>query len=178
VIEQQLDALTGQPGVIDEVAAQTVPGGKVKGVARRAMSMAAALRAVLLMALMPQAGYGEILSALFGDLALVPWQAEFAVPTATVLATWREAAGPEPLLRLRDMLLAASDAEHQDEDWRAIEVGDLLLGSIDGSVTRMPDTEANRAEFGSAGTSDDSARTRSCGTCRSPTPPPGPCSPW
>jgi hypothetical protein len=121
------------------------------------MTMAAALRAVLLMGLMPQAAYGEILSALFGDLALVPWQAGFAVPTATVLATWREAAGPEPLLRLRDMVLAASDAEHQDQDWRAVEVGDLLLGSIDGSVTRMPDTEANRAEFGSAGTSDDSA---------------------
>ncbi len=121
------------------------------------MTMAAAVRAVLLMGLMPDAGYGEILSALFGDLALLPWQAEFAVPTETVLGTWRHAAGPEPLLRLRDMTLAASDAEHQDHDYRAIEIGDLRLGSIDGSVTRMPDTPANRAEYGSAGTADDSA---------------------
>jgi hypothetical protein len=157
VIEQQLDEMTGQPGTIDEVAAQVMPRGKVKGAARRSMTMAAALRAALLTGLMPQAGYGEILAALFGDLPLVPWHVPFAVPTETVLATWRDAAGPEPVLRLQDMVLAASDAEHQQHDYRAIRIGDLRLGSIDGSVTRMPDTPPNRAEFGSAGTSDDSA---------------------
>jgi len=66
VIEQQLDEMTGQPGVIGEVAAETVPRGKVKGSARRAMTMAAAVRALLLMGLMPEASYGEILAALFG----------------------------------------------------------------------------------------------------------------
>ena len=157
VIEQQLDEMTGQPGTIDEVAAQVTPRGKIKGSARRAMTMAAALRAVLLMTLMPEAGYGEILQALFGDLALLPWHVPFAVPTETVLATWRRAAGPDPVLRLQDMVLQASDAEHQERDYRAIEIGDLRLGSIDGSVTRMPDTPGNRAEFGSAGTADDSA---------------------
>jgi hypothetical protein len=157
IIELQLDEMAGQPGVIDQVAAETKPRGKVKGTTRRAMTMAAALRAVLLMTLMPDACYGEILAALFGDLALVPWHAPFAVPTDTVLATWRDAAGPEPARRLREMVLAASDAEHDEHDYRAIEIGDLRLGSIDGSVTRMPDTPANRAESGSAGTSDDSA---------------------
>ena len=157
IIGQQLDEMTGQPGVIGLVAAQTVPRGKVKGCARRCMTMAAALRGVLLMGLMPDAGYGEILSALFGDLALLPWQAEFAVPAETVLCTWRDAAGPEPLLRLRDMTLAASDAEHEDRDYRAIEIGDLRPGSIGGSLARMPDTPANRAGHGSAGTADDPA---------------------
>jgi hypothetical protein len=157
VIEQQLDEMAGRPGVIDRIAAETAPRGKVKGTARRAMTMAAALRASLLMGLMPEAGYGEILAALFGDLALLPWQVPFAVPTATVLATWRDAAGPEPVLRLQDMVLRASAAEHQEHDYRAIEIGDLRLGSADGSVTRMPDTPANRAGFGSAGTGDDSA---------------------
>ena len=161
VIEQQLDEMAGQPGVIDQVAAQAVPRGKVKGTARRSMTMAAAVRAVLLMGLMPDACYGEILSALFGDLALLPWHVPFAVPTETVPASWRHAAGPEPLLRLRlrlrDMVLAASDAEHAGHDWRAVQVGDLARGSVDGSVTRMPDTPANRAGFGSAGTCDDSA---------------------
>ena len=131
MIEQQLDEMAGQSGVIDQVAAQTVPRGKVKGTARRSMTMAAAVRAVLLMGLMPDACYGEILSALFGDLALLPWHVPFAVPTDTVLATWRHAAGPEPLLRLRDMVLAASDAEHDDHDWRAVQVGDLALGWVE-----------------------------------------------
>ena len=149
--------MTGQPGTIGQVVAQVTPRGKVEGSARRAMTMAAALRAVLLMTLMPAADYGEILSALFGDLALLPWQVPFAVPTDTVLATWRDAAGPEPVRRLQDMVLAASDAEYREHDYRAIEIGDLHLGSIDGSVTRMPDTPGNRAEFGSAGTADDSA---------------------
>jgi hypothetical protein len=157
IFEQQLDEMTGTPGVIGLVAAQTLPRGKVKGTARRSMTMAAAVRAVLLTGLMPEAGYGEVLSALFGDLALLPWHVPFGVPTDTVLVTWRDAAGPEPLLRLRDMVLAASGAEHEEHDYRAIEVGDLRLGSIDGSVTRMADTPANRAEFGSAGTADDSA---------------------
>ena len=156
VIEQQLDAMTGQPGVIGQVAARVVPRGKVKGTARRSMTMAAALRAVLLMGLMPEADYGEILSALFGDLALVPWHVPFAVPTDTVLATWREAAGPEPARLLQDMVLAASDAEHREHDYRAVAAGGLDLCSVDGSVTRMPDTPTNRAEFGSA-TSDDAA---------------------
>jgi hypothetical protein len=157
VIEQQLDAMTGQPGTIGQVAAQVIPRGKVKGTARRSMTMAAALRAVLLMALMPEAGYGEILAVLFGDLALLPWHVPFAVPTDTVLATWRDAAGPEPALLLQDMVLAASDAEYGEHDYRAVQAGDLQLCSVDGSVTRMPDTPANRAEFGSVGTGDDSS---------------------
>ena len=85
--------MTGQPGTIGQVAAQVRLRGKVKGTARRSMTMEAALRAVLLMALMPEAGYGEILAGLFGDLPLVPWHVPFAVPTDTVLATWRDAAG-------------------------------------------------------------------------------------
>jgi hypothetical protein len=93
--------MTGQPGTIDEVAAQVTQRGKVKGTVRRSMTMPTALRAVLLMGLMPDAGYGEVLAALFSDLALLPWHVPFAMPTDTVLATWRDAAGPEPVLRLQ-----------------------------------------------------------------------------
>jgi hypothetical protein len=156
VIEQQLDEMTGQPDTIGRVAAQVVPSGMIKGTARRSLTMAASLRASLLMTLMPQAGYQEVLAALFGDLAAVPWHVPFAVPTATVLGTWRKAAGPGPLEQLREMTLRASDAEHRDHDYRAADAGDLALGSVDGSVTRMPDTPANRARFGSA-TGDDAA---------------------
>ena len=55
----ELDEMTGQPGAIDQVAAQARPQGKVKGTARRSMTMAAARAAVMLMALMPEAGYAR-----------------------------------------------------------------------------------------------------------------------
>jgi hypothetical protein len=157
VIEQQLDEMTGQPGTIDAVAAAVRLRGKVKGTSRRVMTAALVLRAVLLMTLMPEAGYCEVMAALLGDLADVPWHVPFAVPTATVLSTWREAIGPEPAERLQDMVLAAVAAEHEAHDYRAVRVGDLRLGAIDGTVTRMPDTPANRAAYGSTGTGDDSA---------------------
>ena len=154
-LEQQLDELAG-PGVIDEIAAQATLGGKVKGKARRSMTAAAAIRATVLMALMPDADYAGVLAAVFGDLALIPWQRPFQVPTPKVLGSWRAALGPAPLARLQARLLAAAGGEHRDHDYRAVRAGELRLGSIDGSVTRVPDTPANRKAFGSAGTADDS----------------------
>ncbi len=158
--ERQLDELLG-PGVIDQIAGQAVLAGKVKGKARRAMTAALVIRASLLMGLMPDAGYAEIMAALAGDLVLVPWQRTYQVPGPKVFCTWRQALGPAPLASLRDRLLAAAGAEHRDHDYRAVHVGEgthaLRLGSIDGSVTRVPDTPANREAFGSTGTGDDSA---------------------
>jgi hypothetical protein len=49
VAEERLDALTGTPGVVDQVAAQTELTRKVKGKARRAMTAALAIRFTLLM---------------------------------------------------------------------------------------------------------------------------------
>jgi hypothetical protein len=157
VAEQRLDALTGMPGVIDEIARTVSLRGKVKGEARRAVTSALAIRFSLLMTLMPGADYAEVMAALLGDLAAVPWQRPYTLPTATVVSTWREALGPEPLEQLRDRLLAAASAEHHERDYRAVTVGDLDACAIDGSLIRAPDTPANRKAFGSAGTADDSA---------------------
>jgi hypothetical protein len=157
VAEERLDELTGQPGVIDEIARSVTLDGRVKGAARRAMSPALAIRFTLLMTLVPDADYAGVLDILLGDLALVPWQRPYRVPTAAVACTWREAVGPAPLERLRDRLLAAVDCEHRSRDYRAVTVGDLEVGSIDGSLIRVPDTPANREAFGSAGTADDSS---------------------
>src|SRR5260221_3656861 len=143
---------------IGEVAAQVTRSGAIKGTARRAMTFAAALRGSLLMTLMPDADHAEILAALFGDLAGVPGQAAFTVPTGTVFSAWRKVAGPERVAVLQGLVLAAPAAGHDQHDWRAIEIGDLKLGSVDGTVTRMPDTKANRAAFGtSAGGGEDTA---------------------
>ena len=157
LLEQQLDEMTGQHDTIGQVAGQVKLAGKVKGTCRRSMTVALVLRAVLLMTLMPEADYPAVMTALLGDLAGVPWHIPFAVPTATVLSTWREAAGPEPVLRLQEMTLAAAAAEHEARDYRALQVGDLQLGSVDGTVTRVPDMPGNRAAYGSTGTGDDSA---------------------
>ncbi|HEV3290795.1 MAG TPA: hypothetical protein VG123_17570, partial [Streptosporangiaceae bacterium] len=157
VAEEQLDELCGIPGVIDQVARSVALDGRVKGAARRAMSPALAIRFTLLMTLIPDADYAEVLERLPGDLVLVPWQRPYRVPTAAAACIWREALGPVPLERLRDMALAGIHGEHRVRDYRAVTVGDLEVGSIDGSLVRVPDTPANRQAFGSAGTADDSS---------------------
>jgi len=101
--EERLDELCGSPGVIDEIAGSVLLDGKVKGAARRALTPALAIRLTVLMTLMPDADYAEVLAVLLGDLALVPWQRPYALPTATVFCTWRDALGPGPLERLRDL---------------------------------------------------------------------------
>jgi len=155
--EERLDELAGTPGVIDEIAAAAVLGGPVKGKARRAMTPALAIRFTLLMTLMPDADYPAVIEALLGDLVLVPWQRRYRVPAAATACTWRKALGPAPLERLRDRLLAGVDGEHRARGWRAVMVGDLETGSIDGTLIRVPDTPGNREAFGSAGTADDSS---------------------
>ena len=90
-------------------------------------------------------------------------------------STWRDELGPVPLEQLRDLLLVGVDAEHRDHDYRAVTAGNLDVGSIDGSLTRVPDTPANREAFGSAGTADDSSpypQLRSCGSAAHPPAPP------
>lgn len=154
VAERELDRRCG-PGTIERVAAGVRPTGKIKAVARREMSVAFTIRAVLLMTLMPDADHREILTTLLGDLLEVPWRRVHAVPSGTVLSTWRAAIGPGPLLGLQRELLAAVVAEHHADGLSAVEVGGgLRLGAIDGTVTRMPDTTANRTAFGSAGQAD------------------------
>ena len=53
-LEQQLDELAG-PGVIEEIAEGATLTGKVKGEARRAMTAALAIRATVLMGVLPDA---------------------------------------------------------------------------------------------------------------------------
>jgi hypothetical protein len=155
--DERLDALTGRPDVIGQLARVVTLNGKVKGRARRAMTCALAIRFTLLMTLMPGADYAEVMAALIGDLAAVPWQRPYALPTATVASAWRDALGPGPLEELRDLVLGGVDAGHRACDYRAVQVGDLDVCSIDGSLTRVPDTPANRQALGSAGTAGDSS---------------------
>jgi len=72
VAEELLDELAGTAGVIDEIARSVMLEGRVKGTARRAVSPALAIWFTLLMTLMPDADYAEVLAILLADLTLVP----------------------------------------------------------------------------------------------------------
>ncbi|MGO9500271.1 MAG: transposase [Streptosporangiaceae bacterium] len=101
-----------------------------------------------------------MLIALAGGLAGVPWARAWVPASARACGDWRNALGPEPLEELQDIVLRASWREHEDRDWRAVIIGrsrPLKTGSLDGTLLRVPDTPANRAVFGSAGTGDDSS---------------------
>lgn len=155
-LEVELDRRCGA-GMIERIAAGVRLTGKkeVTGRARREMSVACTIRAVVLMALMPEADQREVLTTLWGDLVGVPWQRPHPVVSPTVLSSWRAAIGPAPLLELQQELLSVVVAEHDAAGPPQVEVGGgLRLGSIDGTVTRMPDTKANREAFGTAGAAE------------------------
>jgi hypothetical protein len=63
-----------RPGVIDGIAERAVLREKyVKGERERLLAGAFMIRVIVLMTLMPDAGVREVIIALAGDLALVPW---------------------------------------------------------------------------------------------------------
>jgi hypothetical protein len=155
-LEERLDAAAG-PGVLGRVAAGTRLAGPVKGERKRLLTVAFMLRAIVLMTLMPDADAREVVLALAGDLAMVPWARRWRPASPRSFGQWRQAIGPEPLEELQALVLGASCDEHEDRDWRAVVIGRLKAASADGTLIRMPDTPANRAAFGSTGTADDSA---------------------
>jgi Insertion element 4 transposase N-terminal/Transposase DDE domain len=159
-LEDWLEAKAG-PGVIDGIAKKAVLAKRfVKGERKRLLTRAFMIRVIVLMTLMPDADVREVIMALAGDLAMVPWSRPWAAASARACGDWRNALGPEPLEELQAIVLRAAWQEHEDRDWRAVITGrgrPLKAGSLDGTLIRVPDTPANRAMFGSVGTSDGSS---------------------
>jgi hypothetical protein len=156
-LEDWLEAHAG-PGVIGGVAGRAVLDRRfVKGERERLVSAAFMIRAIVLMTLVPDAGIREAVMALAGDLTAVPWARPWRPPSERALGDWRNALGDGPLQELQAVVLEASRREHETRDWREAAAGELTVCSLDGTLIRLPDTAANRAEFGSAGTSDDTA---------------------
>jgi hypothetical protein len=159
-LEDWLEQQAG-PGVIDGIAETAVLRPEyVKGVRNRLLSRAFVIRAIVLMTLVPDADVREVIIALAGDLAMVPWARAWWPASPRAFGDWRQALGPEPLEELQDVVLCASWHEHEERDWRAVIIGrarPLKVSSGDGTLIRVPGTPANRAAFGSVGTGDDSA---------------------
>jgi hypothetical protein len=149
------------PGVIDGIAERAVLDKRyVKGKYRRLLSAAFMIRVIVLWTLMPEAQVSDVIMALAGDLALLPWSKRWHPASERACLDWRKALGPEPLEELQGALLGAAAGEHRDHGGESLAVGSaepLVAGSFDGSLLRVPDTPANRAVFGSVGTADDSA---------------------
>ncbi|MGH3410282.1 MAG: hypothetical protein ACRDRJ_48465 [Streptosporangiaceae bacterium] len=159
-LEDWLDAQAG-PGVIDGIAERAVLDKKyVKGEYRRLLSAELMIRAIVLWTLMPEAQLSDVVTALAGDLALLPWSRRWHPASERACLDWRKALGPAPLEELEAAVLAAARGEHAERPGQSLTIGEkqpLKVHSGDGSVLRVPDTPGNRAEFGSVGTADDSA---------------------
>jgi hypothetical protein len=90
-----------------------------------------------------------VMTTLLADLLAVPWQREHQVVSGTVLSRWRTAVGAGPLQELQRRWQAAAGP---GDGPAGIDVGaGLRVAAIDGTVTRMPDTKANRRRYGTAG---------------------------
>jgi hypothetical protein len=142
-VEGWLDAHAG-PGVIDGIAERAVLDKRyVKGACSRLLAAAFMIRAIVLQTLMPEAQLSDVIIALAGDLALVPWSSRREPASERACLDWRKALGPEPLEELQDTVLAAAQDEHAGRDGQSLAIGKehpLTACSGDGSVLRVPDT--------------------------------------
>ena len=176
-LEERLESQAG-PGAAGGIAGQAPLDARfVKGRRERLLARAFMIRVIVLMTLMPGARIEDVIAALAGDLALVPWARPWRPASARAAADWRNALGPVPLEELRDLVLGSSWREHRDRGCPgAVTIGNrrpLTAGSLDGTLLRVPDTPANRAFFGTVGTGDDSgpypclrALPLTCCSCR------------
>ena len=118
---------------------------------QRLMSLPLVARLVLAMTLLPQASYVEAFAQLVGVLPRLPWARAWRVPSSTVVTDWRRYLGVDAMRtlfnRVAGPIVAATDPGGL---WHGLRVA-----ALDGCQVRIPDTEENRASFGSSGTADD-----------------------
>jgi hypothetical protein len=176
-LEERLGSQAG-PEAVSGIAEGARLGARfVTGKRERLLARAFMIRVIVLMTLMPDARVQDVIAALAGDLALVPWARPWRPASARAAGDWRNALGPVPLEELRDLALGSAWREHREKGCPgAVTIGTrrpLTAGSLDGTLLRVPDTPANRAFFGSVGTADDTspfpqarALPMTCCSCR------------
>ena len=158
-LEDWLEEKAG-PGVIDRIADRAVLREKyVKGERERLLTRAFMICVIVLMTLMPDAEVREAVIALAGDLAMVPWAGAWVSASARVRGLaecpWPGAAGETAGHRAARLVAGAPGPGLAGSGHRAGEAAED--GALDETLIRVPDTPANRAAFGSAGTGDDSS---------------------
>jgi len=116
-------------GVIGGIAGRAPLGARfVKGQRERLLARAFMIRVLVLMTLMPEARVQDVIAALAGDLALVPWARPWKPASARACSDWRNALGPGPLEELRDLVLGPAWREHQGQGCPgAVTIGMISL---------------------------------------------------
>ena len=98
-LEERLESQAG-PGAAGGIAGRAPLDARfVKGRRERLLARAFMIRVIVLMTLMPGAQAGDVIAALAGDLALVPWARPWRPASARAAGDWRNALGPVPDLR-------------------------------------------------------------------------------
>jgi Transposase DDE domain len=142
-------------GVIEAAVDAAIAEGRLKErQRRRIMSYPLVIRLMIAMTLMPDASYREALGRLAGLLADIPFILGWHVPTEKVVTDWRL---PVPPDLLEDLYWEAAGPLIGDDEPSAVMLAGMPVGAADGMLVNLPDTPANRAFFGSAGTADDSS---------------------
>ena len=139
-------------GVVEQIvtAAAPAPSGPER---RRLMSLPLVARLVMAMTLIPNASYVEVFAQLVGVLPRLPWLHAWQVPESTVVTTWRRRLGVAPMKALFTRVAGHfAAATGPGALWHGLRVA-----TLDGCQVKTPDSDANRAAFGSSGTADDSA---------------------
>jgi hypothetical protein len=132
-------------GVIEELCDLAVRKGLAKpGQRRRLMSLPFAMRVVVAMTLLPDADYPEVLRAVTGMLAHLPWARRWRVPTAKTVTKWRRRLGPWPLEQL---FWRAAGPLASDGAPGSVMIAGRPLCSMDGFEVAVPATKSNLAAF-------------------------------
>jgi len=144
-------ALQEQPEREQVGPSDDLEAGRQRRRRMRLMSLPLTARLVLAMTLLPQASYVEVFAQLVGVLPRLPWVRAWWVPSSTVVTEWRRRLGVTAMKAVFDRvagpIVAATDPGGL---WHGLRVC-----ALDGCQARIPDSQANRAAFGSSGTSDD-----------------------
>ncbi len=101
-LEERLESEAG-PGVIGRIAAGARLDGRfAKGERERLLAAAFMIRVIVLMTLMPGARIEDVIVALAGDLALVPWARPWRPASARAAGDWRNGSLDGTLVKMPD----------------------------------------------------------------------------
>jgi hypothetical protein len=139
-------------GVIEAIVDGALEKGRLRTrQRRRIMSYPLVIRLMLAMTLMPDASCCQVLAGLAGLLADIPFARAWHVPTGKVVTDWR-------LLVPADVMEAlfwqAAGPLIGDDEPSAVLLAGMMVCAADGMLVNIPDTPANRAEFGCTGTAE------------------------